>query len=85
MRCRRPEPTMTYVVDAGRHSIMDVVDWVYDRNELGKAYNWISDDLNCKGFARDVFGQFAESQTFDFVRLDFLLGRITDELLNGMN
>ena len=46
--------------DAGRKSMKDLIEFLYHKDELNKAYHWIDD--NCKDFAKRVFDEFAANK-----------------------
>lgn len=51
--------------DTGRKSVKDLIAWLYTENELGKVYNFTSND--CKDFAKRVFDFAARRHTLTWV------------------
>lgn len=56
----RNTPIVLVSYDKGRCSMKDLINFIYQKNELNTAYNWAVD--NCKGFATRIFDEFAETK-----------------------
>lgn len=54
----RRTPVCQLSYDEGRKSIKDLIDFLYDRDELNIEYDLLED--NCKDFAKKVFDEFAK-------------------------
>lgn len=48
--------------DEGRMKMEDLIDWLYQKNELNKRYNIQCQDGTCQGFAKRVFNHFARKK-----------------------
>ena len=46
--------------DTGRYKMMDLVDWIYKKDELNKRYHFL--ESNCQGFAKRIFDEFAKNK-----------------------
>ena len=55
----RRTPVCQLSYDEGRKSIKDLIDFLYDRDELNIEYDLLED--NCNDFAKKVFDEFAET------------------------
>lgn len=55
----RRTPVCQLSYDKGRKSIKDLIDFLYDRDELNIEYDLLDD--NCKDFAKRIFDEFAET------------------------
>lgn len=53
----RRTPVCQLSYDKGRKSIKDLIDFLYDRDELNIEYDLLDD--HCKDFAKKIFDEFA--------------------------
>ena len=47
--------------DSGRRSMMDLIDYLYQKDELNKPYSLMFE--NCQHFAKRIFDEIAESES----------------------
>ena len=64
MRDRRT-PVCQLSYDKGRKSMKDLIDFLYNTDELNLKYHFLDD--NCKDFAKRIFDEFAETKVHDIV------------------
>ena len=51
--------------DKGEKTMNQLVDYLYDENELNQTYNWVSS--NCKNFASKIFNFVARSERWNHI------------------
>ena len=73
----RRNPVCELSYDIGRKSMKDLIDFLYNTDELNIKYDLLND--NCKHFAKRIFDEFAETKFHDTVfGTDFASGKKSD-------
>ena len=73
----RRTPVCELSYDKGRKSMKDLIDFLYNTDELNNKYDLLNN--NCKHFAKRIFDEFAETKFHDTVfGTDFANGKKSD-------
>ena len=59
----RKKPILKRIEDNGRKKMEDLVNWLYQKDELNRKYSWDKQEANCQGFANGIFDEFAKTKT----------------------
>ena len=61
-REKRTTPINERKHDSGRMKMLDLVNWLYEKDELNQGYRFDIRHFNCQGFAKRVFDHFAKEK-----------------------
>ncbi|CAG0902265.1 unnamed protein product [Darwinula stevensoni] len=64
---KREVPLSLEAGDRGRMKMQDLIHWLYKQREVRKGYRIDNRDLNCLGFAKRVFDEFAKSKFWELI------------------
>ncbi|CAG0901004.1 unnamed protein product [Darwinula stevensoni] len=63
----REVPLSLEAGDRGRMKMEDLIHWLYKQREVRKGYRIDDRDMNCQGFAKRVFDEFAKSKFWELI------------------
>ena len=61
-RGKRVMPIKERQQDSGRMNMKDLINWLYEEDELNQGYMFNIQHFNCQGFAKRVFDHFARNK-----------------------
>ncbi|CAG0902266.1 unnamed protein product [Darwinula stevensoni] len=64
---KREEPITLEQSDKGQMKMKDLLHSLYEKKEVRKGYKFDDRDMNCLGFAKRVFDEFAESKFWELI------------------